>query len=356
MYKNATNFCMLMAYPTTLLSFPFTLIDVFVDSWDFLYIRSCHTWMEIVLLLLLQSGCLLSLSCLIALARTSRMMFSKGDDLALLPMWGESIQSSPLSMMIAMLVSDTSLTRFCPSLWSDFMMEENWILWSFLNLFHLFCPCWIIFITLPPGSLAHSPITSILLLSTCNDLFILQIFLSALIFSSSSFLYLQIFLSRFVFFPFTSVVFTFSSWVIFCNTWLEVLIRQLWHLGIFMICWWSLPAAAKSLQLCLTLGDPIDGSPPGSPNPGILQARTLEWVAISFSNAWKWKVKVKSLSRVRLLATPWTAAHQTPLSMGLSRQEYWSGVPLPSPDLFLGKLKFSWFFVCQVILDCILDI
>ena len=66
------------------------------------------------------------------------------------------------------------------------------------------------------------------------------------------------------------------------------------------------------------------------PVPGIFQARTLEWVAISFSNAWKWKVKVKSLSHVWLLATPWTAAHQAPLSMGVSRQEYWSGVPLPS--------------------------
>ena len=86
-------------------------------------------------------------------------------------------------------------------------------------------------------------------------------------------------------------------------------------------------AAAKSLQSCLTLWDPIDGSPPGSPVPGILQARTLEWVAMSFSNAWKWIVKVKSLSCVRLLATPWTAAHQTPPSMGFSRQEYWSGVP-----------------------------
>ena len=89
-------------------------------------------------------------------------------------------------------------------------------------------------------------------------------------------------------------------------------------------------AAAKSLQSCLTLCDPVDGSPPGSPVPGILQARTLEWVAISFSNAWKWKVKLKSLSRVRLLATPWTAAHQASPSMGFSRQEYWSGVPLPS--------------------------
>ena len=90
-------------------------------------------------------------------------------------------------------------------------------------------------------------------------------------------------------------------------------------------------AAAKSLQSCPTLCDPIDGSPPGSLVPGILQARTLEWVAISFSNAGKRKVKVKSLSRVWLLATPWTAAHQAPPSMGFSRQEYWSGVPLPSP-------------------------
>ena len=90
-------------------------------------------------------------------------------------------------------------------------------------------------------------------------------------------------------------------------------------------------AAAKSLQSCPTLCDPRDGSPPGSPVPGILQARTLEWVAISFSNAWKGKVKVKSLSRVRLLATPWTAAYQAPPSMGFSKQEYWSGVPLPSP-------------------------
>ena len=88
-------------------------------------------------------------------------------------------------------------------------------------------------------------------------------------------------------------------------------------------------AAAKSLQLCLTLCDPTDGSPSGSPVPEILQARTLEWVAISFSNAWKWKVKVKSLSRVRFFETPCTAAFQAPPSMGFSKQEYWSGVPLP---------------------------
>ena len=100
-------------------------------------------------------------------------------------------------------------------------------------------------------------------------------------------------------------------------------------------------AAAKSLQSCLTLCDPIDGSPPGSPVPGILQARTLEWVAISVSNAWKWKVKVKSLSRVWLLATPWTAAHRAPPSMGFSRQEYWSGVPSPSPLAPLLGIKSS---------------
>ena len=94
---------------------------------------------------------------------------------------------------------------------------------------------------------------------------------------------------------------------------------------------YQVTAAAKSLQSCSTLCDPIDGSPPGSPVPGILQARTLEWVAISFSNAWKWKVKVKSLSCAQLLATPWTAAYQAPPSLGFSRQEYWSGVPLPSP-------------------------
>ena len=98
------------------------------------------------------------------------------------------------------------------------------------------------------------------------------------------------------------------------------------------MCFTESSAAAKSLQSCPTLCDPIDGSLPGSA-PGILQARTLEWVAISFSNAWKWKVKGKSLSRVRLFATAWTAAYQAPPSMGFSRQEYWSGAPLPSPEL-----------------------
>ena len=93
--------------------------------------------------------------------------------------------------------------------------------------------------------------------------------------------------------------------------------------------------AAKLLQSCPTLCNPIDGSPPGSAIPGTFQARTLEWVAISFSGEWKWKVKVKSLSCVWLFATPWIAAYQAPPSMGFSRQEYWSGLPLPS-------LKESW--------------
>ena len=86
----------------------------------------------------------------------------------------------------------------------------------------------------------------------------------------------------------------------------------------------------------------MDGSPPGSPVPGILQARTLEWVAISFSDAWKWKVKVKSLSRVQLFATPWTADYQAPLSMGFSRKEYWSGVPLPSLSGPITSWQIDW--------------
>ena len=92
----------------------------------------------------------------------------------------------------------------------------------------------------------------------------------------------------------------------------------------------SAAATAKSRQSCPTLCDPIDGSPPGSSVPGVLQPRILEWVAISFSNEWKWKVKVKSLSCVWLFSTPWTVAYQAPPSMGFSRQEYWSGWPLPS--------------------------
>ena len=104
---------------------------------------------------------------------------------------------------------------------------------------------------------------------------------------------------------------------------------------------WTAATAAKSLQSCPTLHDPIDGSPPGSPIPGILQARALERVAISFSNAWKWKVKVKLLSPVWLLATLWTAAYQASPSMGFSRQEYWSGVPLPSLSKWTRKWKIN---------------
>ena len=110
-------------------------------------------------------------------------------------------------------------------------------------------------------------------------------------------------------------------------------------------------AATKSLQSCPTLCDPIDGSPPGSAIPGILQARTLEWVAISFPHAWKWKVKVKLPSRVWLLATPWTAAYQAPPSMGFSRQEYWSGVPLPSPShSTMSALTIFFFFFNEGVL------
>ena len=101
-------------------------------------------------------------------------------------------------------------------------------------------------------------------------------------------------------------------------------------------------AAAKSLQSCPTLCDPIDRNQPGSPVLGILQARILEWVAISFSKAWKWKVKVQSLSCVRLPATSWTAAYQALPSMGFSRQKYWSGLPLPS--LLIGPTACNFNF------------
>ena len=122
-----------------------------------------------------------------------------------------------------------------------------------------------------------------------------------------------------------------------------------WHFSFYLKTWivceitsWIKEgtAAAKSLQSCPTLCDAMDCSLPGFSVPGILQARTLEWGAISFSNAWKWKVKVKSLSRVWLLATPWTAAYQAPPSMGFSRQQYWSGVPLAfSQRMDRWKLK-----------------
>ena len=109
-------------------------------------------------------------------------------------------------------------------------------------------------------------------------------------------------------------------------------------------------AAAKLFQSCPTLCDPIHGSLPGSSIPEILQARTLKWVAISFSNAWKWKVKVKSPSHVRLFETPWTAAYQVPPSMGFSREEYWSGLPLPSPP---GKCMYVCMYACKYVSVCL---
>ena len=127
-----------------------------------------------------------------------------------------------------------------------------------------------------------------------------------------------------------------------------ILIVSMWLLYIHL-------AAAKALQSCPTQCNTIDGSPPGSPIPGILQAITLQWVAVSFSNAWKWKVKVKLLSRVRPSATPWTAAFQAPPSMGFSRQEYRSGVPLPSPLHSPWDLTNTQFYFPQSILIYLID-
>ena len=118
-----------------------------------------------------------------------------------------------------------------------------------------------------------------------------------------------------------------SSWGAHCS----LTLNQNFSLKVYKLYSSFAAATAKSLQSCPTLCDPIDSSPPGSAVPGTLQARTLEWVAISFSFAWKWKVKVKSLSRDWLVVTPWTVAHQAHSSMGFSKQEYWSGLPLPSP-------------------------
>ena len=111
------------------------------------------------------------------------------------------------------------------------------------------------------------------------------------------------------------------------------------HRPKYVLCYAMLSHFSR-VQLCVT------------PVPGILQARTLEWVSISFSNAWKWKVKTKSLSRVQLLATPWTAAYQALLSMGFSRQEYWSGVPLPSPDIRKGSLAI-WELLASGFSECL---
>ena len=135
-------------------------------------------------------------------------------------------------------------------------------------------------------------------------------------------------------------------------SWTVMRLAQCLH--IVDIQWWltmchllqkAAATAAKSLQLCPTLCDPTDGSPPGSPIPGILQARTLDWVAISFSSTWKWKVKVNLLSRVQLLATPWTAAHQVPPSMGFSRQA--SLAHYASIQVILGSSRATWICPCR---------
>ena len=118
---------------------------------------------------------------------------------------------------------------------------------------------------------------------------------------------------------------------------------HMYNLVNIMLCY------TKSLQSCPTLCDPIDGSPPGSPVPGILQARTLEWVAISFSNAWKWKVKMKSLSRVRLLATPWTVAYQAPPSMGFPSKSTRVACHCLLRDIYI----YIYIYMCVCVCVCI---
>ena len=140
--------------------------------------------------------------------------------------------------------------------------------------------------------------------------------------------------------------FTLVTSFFICDLHLSLLISLYWLWSSVLL---LLLLLLRQQQLCLTLCYPIDGSPPGSPVPGILQARTLELVAISFSNPWKWNVKVKSLGHIQLFVTPWTAAYQAPPSTGFSRQEPWSGVPLPSPGSSVPpftksafSLNFSW--------------
>ena len=124
-------------------------------------------------------------------------------------------------------------------------------------------------------------------------------------------------------------------------------IQSTWELCETML----LLSCFSRVRLC----DPIDGSPPSSPIPGILQARTLEWVAISFSSGWKWKVKVKSLSCVRL-SNPKDCSLSGSSVHGFFRQEYWSGVPLPSPvwdysvNLLRKESAFQWSHAVQTVL------
>ena len=147
-------------------------------------------------------------------------------------------------------------------------------------------------------------------------------------------------------------------WYIQQRQWMHIVIKHNWMWG----CWksphwrndilaeiWKDLEAAQSLQSCPTLCDPIDRGPPGPPVPGILQARTLEWVAISFSNVWKGKVKVKSLSRVRLFATPWSAAYQAPPSMGFSRQEYWE-IHTVTMCIFFFVLSHFFIIIIELLL------
>ena len=118
---------------------------------------------------------------------------------------------------------------------------------------------------------------------------------------------------------------------------------------------YSVIAAAKSLQSCPTLCDPIDGSPPGSPIPGILHARILEWVAISFSSAWKWKVKVKLLSHVWLLATPWTAGYQAPPSVGFFQARVLKWGAIAFSNSVINPPKCILWVLLQTILNSMMN-
>ena len=137
----------------------------------------------------------------------------------------------------------------------------------------------------------------------------------------------------------------FGGWALVCSVIIRGIFRwnrkEDWRglarawLQLNLVYPWS--TAAKSLQSCLTLCDPIDGSPPGFPDPGILQARTLAWGCHFLLQCMKVKSETEVAQSCPTLATPWTAAYQAPPSMGFSRQEYWSGVPLPS--LILGLMR-----------------
>ena len=241
----------------------------------------------------------------------------------------------------------------CPSTrWSSSQKDEN----KTRNLFHpapsqsltafpLFF-CFLITLTFsynltsilpPPWTTVTNSIT-VLLTDNSNELFLFLNYSTSVVHLSSAFCFWDILLTthsclswRISFQLFTFQNFVCHLLLFTCFTCPNLIACSL-SSSLSLAPWRTnlAAAAAKSLQSCPSLCDPIDGSPPGSPIPGILQARTLECVAISFSKAWKWKVKVKSLSHVRLLVTPWTTAYQAPPSLGFSRQEYWSELPLPS--------------------------